>query len=248
MKTLSEQNALPRAGFMPTTHWSVIRQAARLESTGARQALESLCRAYWYPLYAFLRRDGKSAHEAQDLTQGFFAHLLGQDRLAAVEEKPGLKFRTWLLASLRHYATSQWRRENAQMRGGGATIISIDAENAEDRYGQEPPDPVDPAKLYERKWVLELLQRVLARLEEQYAGRGRREVFAALQPFVMGGDDAESHKEIAARLGMKAGAVAVAVSRLRERYQQLLREEIAQTVDSHEEIEEELRSLATALA
>lgn len=247
VKTLSEQN-FNADGRMPSTHWNTIRQARADNSAEATQALEFLCRAYWYPLYAYLRRAGESPHQAQDLIQGFFARILSHDSFSGVKPIEGTKFRSWLLSSLRHFVHDEWRKAQAERRGGGATIVSIHADEAEHRYENEPFDPTDPAKLFERKWAMELLKRVLARLEERYAIKGKQAVFAALQPFVMGGDSLATHQQIAPQLGMKPATVAVAVSRLRERYLKLLREEIAQTVAARGEIDEELRHLAAAIS
>jgi RNA polymerase sigma-70 factor (ECF subfamily) len=188
VKTLSKQNLLTNAhatGQMPSTHWSIILQSVREESSVAHQALDTLCRAYWYPLYAYLRREGRTVHEAQDLTQGFFAHLLSKHGLVGVGPKEGMRFRSWLLSALRHYARDEWRKAQAERRGGRTAKVFIDAEEAEDRYEHEPIDSLDPAKLYERKWAMELLQRVLAQLEKKYAGKGKQNLFTALQPFVM---------------------------------------------------------------
>lgn len=250
MRTLSKQN-LPAAthagGQMPRTHWSVILQAGSEQSTLAHQALDTLCRTYWYPLYAYLRRDGRTAHEAQDLTQGFFSHLLHGNRLESVKQRPGMKFRSWLFSSLRYYMRDEWRKAQAEKRGGGKTIISIDAEVAEERYHAEPADPIDPQKLFERKWAMELLNRVLVLLEKRYAAKGKQALFAELSPFIIGGAQFDSQRQIAERLDIAPGNVGVAINRMRERYYELLRAEIAQTVSTREEIEEELRHLGSAI-
>lgn len=240
-------NALA-GGQMPSTHWSVIVRAGDEEASVARQALDFLCASYWYPLYAYLRRSGCPVHDAEDLTQGFFAHLFSKDGLADVRPKDGQKFRSWLLSALRHYEQDEWRKTHAEKRGGNQCVISIDAGEAEARYAQEPADPADPARLYDRKWALTLLQRVLARLEEKYTAKGKHALFNALKPFILGRDGPETQAEIARRLGLKSSTVAVAASRLRERYQELLRAEIAQTVATREEIEEELRALHVAIS
>jgi RNA polymerase sigma factor (sigma-70 family) len=247
MKTISKQN-LRGEGLLPTTHWSVILRAGDGSSPDAQQALETLCRAYWYPLYAYLRRQGRDAPAAEDLTQGFFAHLLDKERLRTVQQREGMRFRSWLLTSLRHYVTSEWRRGYAQRRGGGQSPISIDADEAEQRYHDEPADPTDPEKLFERKWAMELLNRVLTLLKNNYASKGKQALFAELSPFIMGGDDLASQRDIGKRLGMAASHVGVAVSRLRHRYHELLRAEIAHTVATREEIEDELRHLCSTIS
>src|SRR5262245_205404 len=213
MKTLSKLNLHATAhvdGSMPTTHWSVILKAGQQETSVAQQALDTLCRVYWYPLYAYLRRDGRTAHEAQDLTQGFFTHLLSKSGLSSVERKEGMKFRSWLLSALRHYVQDEWRKEQAAKRGGGATIIPIDADEAEERYHHEPADPTDPEKLFDRKWAMELLKRVLVLLEQHYTERNKQALFAELSPFIMGGDELDSQQEIGRRLGMTPTNVGVA--------------------------------------
>jgi RNA polymerase sigma-70 factor (ECF subfamily) len=232
---------------MPTTHWSIILSAADPTAAKAQQALESLCRAYWYPLYACLRRQGRTGPEAQDLTQGFFAHLLDRQRLGQVQPRSGTKFRSWLLDCLRHYVVSEWRRDAAEKRGGGESPISLDAELAENRYHREPVDPTDPEKLFERKWVFELLDRVLARLERRYVAKGKQALFDALIPFIRWGDAPASQREVAERLGIKPTHLAVEVARLRDRYQEALRAEISDTVATHEDVDEEWRYLASVL-
>jgi RNA polymerase sigma-70 factor (ECF subfamily) len=233
---------------MPTTHWSVILRTANDATTTAQQALETLCRTYWYPLYAYLRRDGRTSHEAQDLTQGFFAHLLRKSGLGSVERKEGMRFRSWLLSALRNYTRDEWRKAQTEKRGGGESAISIDAEEAEERYGHEPADPTNPAKLYERKWAMELLGRVLTKLEEKYASKSGQALFAALQPFVLGNGDPSSLRELGRHLGMKPATVGVEISRLRARYRQTLRAEIANTVATTAEIEEELGYLYSVMS
>jgi RNA polymerase sigma-70 factor (ECF subfamily) len=227
-----------------TTHWSVVLHA-RGDSTGAQRSLARLCEAYWYPLYAFARRQGHAPHDAQDLTQEFFARLLAKGWLDAVARERG-KFRSWLLASMKHFLANEWDRAQAQKRGGRTTIVSFDDDSAEARYRREPADPVTADRLYDRGWALTLLDRVLARLREEAAQSGKLAQFDALKGALTG--EKAPYAEIGATLGMSEGAVKVAVHRLRERYRALLRAEVADTVATATEIDDELRHLLAALS
>jgi RNA polymerase sigma-70 factor (ECF subfamily) len=230
-----------------TTHWSLIVAAREPSSPAARQALALLCEAYWYPLYAYIRRRGHAADEAQDLTQEFFARLLERDLLGAADPADG-RFRAFLLAACKHFLANEHDRACALKRGGGRASLSLDLEGAEGRYGREPSHDLTPDKLFERRWALTLLDRVLARLREEFMAKGKAETFDRLRVFLVGDRGAPSHGEVAGELGMTAGAVKVAVHRLRQRYRELLREEIAHTVEGPEQIDEEVRDLFAALA
>jgi RNA polymerase sigma-70 factor (ECF subfamily) len=243
-----QTNSMPPEGAaFVTTHWSVVLSAARLESPEASQALEKLCRAYWYPLYAFVRRNGHGPHEAEDLTQEFFARLLKKNYLKAVTVEGG-KFRSYLLTLLKHFLVNEWHRESAQKRGGGSTLLSIDDKAAETRYACQPVDHSTPETLFERSWAMTLLDQVMNRLRDDYAASGKGKVFAALQDYLSGAERLVPYAELGAGLGMSEGAVKIAVHRLRHRYGELLRAEIAQTVSTPEEIEGEIRNLITVTA
>ena len=224
------------------TRWSVVLAAAGESS----DALAALCRAYWYPLYAFLRRQGLSTHDAEDVTQGFFAHLLGKDALAHVDRAKG-RFRTFLLASLKHFLADERDRAHAQKRGGGEAAISLDACEAEERYALEPRDELSPDRLFDRRWALAVIGQALARLGAEYAASGKGALFDALKAQLTAPGGGPSYAEIGAAFGMNEGAVKVAVHRLRQRYGAALRAEIAETVGTAEEVEAELRHLLDAL-
>ena len=241
------QNARPsERGMFATTHWSVVLAAGEPNSTQAAQALEKLCRTYWYPIYAYLRRRGCGEQDAQDLSQGFFAQLLERRSIQAVEREKG-KFRSFLLASLNYYVADERDRANAQKRGGGREVLSLDVQEAEQRYRLEPADERSPDKLFERRWAMTLLDQVLARLAEEFSAAGKPELFNRLNPYLVEGSGEKTYAETAREGGMTEEAVKKAVQRMRRRYHQLFREEIAQTVASPAEVDEELRHLCRAL-
>lgn len=235
-----------RAGQFTSTHWSVVLLAGQRATPQGDEALAKLCQTYWYPLYAYVRRQGVEPHDAQDLTQEFFARLLAKNYLGQVRREKG-KFRSFLLASLKHFLANEWDRARAQKRGGGKTIVSLDDPSVETRYGLEPADVLTAEKIYERRWALTLLDQVLAGLRDEYARSGRAGVFEQLKEFLTGGKGSVSYAEVAERLRMTEGAVKVAVHRLRRRYRELLRAEVAHTVASPGEIDDEIRHLFAAL-
>ena len=228
-----------------TTHWSVVLRARGEGSGGAGEALERLCRAYWYPLYAYVRRKGYSPHDAEDLTQEFFARLLRGSFLTTVEQRKG-KFRSFLVASLEHFLVKEWVRSNRQKRGGGKIILSLD-EDMEGRYVLEPADQMTPQRVYERRWAMTLLDQAMKRLGEE-CSNGKAELFDRAKGLLARGTGEHNYAELAADLGMNEGALRVAVHRLRQRYGTLLREEIAQTVSSPAEVDEEIRCLFAVLS
>jgi len=236
----------PSAASFALTHWSVVLAAGRSHSTHARAALEKLCRTYWPPIYAFVRRQGHSSHDAQDLTQEFFARLLEKNSLASVERSKG-RFRSFLLASLKHFLANEWDKARAQKRGGGQILIPIDAKAAESTCGFELADSLTAEKIFERRWALALLEQVMSRLRADYAGTGKAMQFERLKATLTGERSSIPYAEIGAALGQSEGAVKVAVHRLRQRYRELLREEIAQTVSRPDEVQEEIRALFSAL-
>jgi RNA polymerase sigma factor (sigma-70 family) len=230
-----------------TTHWSVVLAAGAAASPQAEGALSELCRTYWYPLYAFIRRKGSSAHDAQDLTQAFFARLLEKNYVAQADRERG-RFRTYLLAALTHFLADEWDKARRLKRGGGREIISFDAASAEERYRLEPVDQLDAARLYERRWVTTLFDKVLGRLEDEFHDLGKDKAFERLKGSLLAEETGLSYAELGAQLGMKEDAVKQAVHRMRRRYRELFREEIAQTVGGPGEVEDELKHLFGVLS
>lgn len=239
-------NRAPRSVF-PTTHWSVVLAAGDAASPQADVALADLCRTYWYPLYAFVRRQGHRAHDAQDLTQMFFARLLAKNHFGQVDRERG-RFRTFLLAALTHFLADEWDKARRLKRGGDRKIISFDAASAEERYLLEPVDHFDAARLYERRWVTTLFDKVLTRLEQEFRDSGKGELFEALRGSLLADDSRASYADIGARFGKQEDAVKQIVHRMRRRYRELFREEIAQTVAGAAELEDELRHLYSVLS
>jgi len=223
-------------------------QAARTgDSQQADQALEKLCRTYWPPLYAYIRRDGHDPTEAQDLTQEFFARLLEKKYLRLADPDRG-KFRAFLLKSLKHFLVNEWEKARTQKRGGGQCVIPLDAEIAESRYAAEPVQALTLDQVYEKRWAVTLIEAVLARLRGNYEADGRLPVFETLKGFIWGDQSTLSYAEAASQLGLTEGALKVAVHRLRGRYRELLRAEIAKTVATPGEVDEELQHLIAVLA
>jgi RNA polymerase sigma factor (sigma-70 family) len=230
-----------------TTHWSVVLAAKQEASAEADAALERLCKAYWWPLYAFVRRRGYEAHDAQDLTQEFFARLLAKDFLRPVDRSKG-KFRSFLLAAMEHFLAKEWRRANAQKRGGQFTFVSINDETAEQPYLQlRSPDHL-PERIFEQQWATTLLNQVTTRLREEFVESGKEELFEAIKVFLTGEKQAATYAELAAKLGTTEAALKMALSRMRQRYGELLRAEIAATVSSPGEVDAELHALFAALS
>ena len=215
-------------------------------AAGTRRALEELARSYWFPLYAFIRRQGRSAAQAEDLAQEFFARLLEKKYLADVDRSKG-KFRSFLLASLKHFLANERDRSRALKRGGGAPLLALDALDAEARYALEPADTLTAERLFDRRWALAVLDQVMARLRRDYADSGRLALYAALKDCLARGTSALNYAQLADALGMTQWAVKVAAHRLRRRYRDLLRSEIAQTVDSPRQVEEEIAYLLNCL-
>lgn len=234
------------ARIFATTRWSLVLEAGGGADTGdaAREALSALCRAYWYPLYAFVRRTGKSAHDSQDLTQEFFTRLVEKEWLTGVAAERG-RFRSWLLAAMKHFLAKEWRDAHRGKRGGGATFAPLETCDAEDRYTHEPAEALTPDQIYDRRWALDLLERGLSRLQAESRRAGNETHFEALK-FCLTGEKV-ALREVADRLGSTEGAIKVAAHRLRERYRQVIREEIAETVDSPERVDAELHELQAAL-
>jgi RNA polymerase sigma-70 factor (ECF subfamily) len=234
------------AGHFATTHWSVVLAAGQGASPDSRKALASLCETYWYPLYAFVRRQGYSADDAQDVTQDFFATLLEKQYLRVADSERG-KFRSFLLTAFKHFLSKERAKAHAEKRGGGRKSLSLDFRNGESRYDREPAHAVTAETLYERRWALTLLDQVLGRLEAEYTGTGKQELFGRLKEFLIGERGARTYAQVAADLGVSEGAVKVAVHRLRQRYRELIRAEIAQTLADPNEVEDELQQLFAAV-
>ena len=230
-----------------TTHWSVVLQAGASDTTQARDALAQLCETYWYPLYAFARRRGYESHDAQDLTQEFFARLLSGHWLAQADRQRG-RFRSFLLSAFKHFLANEWNKARTLKRGGGVTIISLDATSGEERYAHEPVTETTAETAFDRQWALTLLDAVLAKLEAEYQHENKGNMFATLKNSLATDRGALSYGELARQLKQNEGAVRVAVHRLRQRYRKLLREEVAKTVAQPNEVGEELRHLFEVLA
>ena len=236
------------ADIFATTHWTVVLAAGRRRTAPeADRALEELCRTYWYPLYAYVRRQGHSKEDAEDLTQGFFARFLERNYLEGLSSEKG-RFRAFLLAALKHFLANEHDRAGRQKRGGGVAPLSLDWQDADARYQIDPADQLSPDKLYDRAWATTLLEQVIARLREECAAEGKGQIFEQLKPFLTMGKSDIPYAQAAASLGLNEGAARVAVHRLRKRYRELLRQEIAQTLSEPADLEEELRALFLAFA
>lgn len=239
--------ATPRGDIFVTTRWTVVLSAGRKSSPHSERALAELCQTYWYPLYAYVRRQGKTKEDAEDLVQAFFARFLEKNYLEGLSAERG-KFRAFLLASLKHFLANEWDKSQRQKRGGGAEHLSLDWQSADERFHLDPPDPSSPDKTFDREWALALLERVIGRLREECVADDKEKLFEQAKGFLMVGKSAIPYAQAAQTLGVDEGAVRVAVHRLRKRYRELLREEITQTLDDPAQVAEELRSLQAALA
>ena len=243
----TSSNLPEKRGIFTTTHWSVVLAAGGGDSPGGVAARENLCRAYWYPLYAYVRRTGHEPQDAEDLTQEFFARLVSRNDLAQVRRERG-KFRSFLLAALKHFLANEWRNAKRLKRGGGHTAVPIDTGNVETRYGAEPADNLTPDRIFERRWALTLLEQSLAQVRQEYSTPKRTELFEALKVFLVGGTHLPTYNEIASSLGLREDTVKMTVHRLRKQYREILRQEVAHTVSSPAEIDEELRYLFAVLS
>ena len=225
-----------------TTRWSLVLAVGGTDTKESRSALGRLLETYWYPLFAFARRKGRSADDACDLTQEFLSGLLEGSLFRAADPGKG-RFRTFLLTAFERFLVDAWRHENSERRGGGRRVFSLSAIDAEERYRLEPADTLTPEQIFERRWAMTLLEETFQRLEEESAAAGRGELFAAVRPILSGEDSGSAYAELGAKLGFKEGAVRTAVHRLRRRFGALLRAEIAQTISDPQDIEDELRHL-----
>ncbi len=235
------------AGQFATTRWSVILAAGDSASAQHEPALDTLCQTYWFPLYAYLRRRGYDTHEAEDYTQGFFAGILERKGLQRADPKYG-KFRSFLLVSLKNFLADEWDRAHAQKRGGDKKVLSLDFDAAAGRYDREPAHRLSPEKLFERSWALTVLTRAMDRLKAEFTASNKQRLFDRLKIYLAAERDADSYRQVAGELNMTEGAVKVAVHRLRRRYREMVRDEIAQTVTTEAQVDEEIRDLFDALA
>jgi RNA polymerase sigma factor (sigma-70 family) len=225
----------------------VVLAAGGTPSPESAAALERLCSAYWYPLYAFVRRSGHSPEDAEDLTQEFFARLLEHNWIAHADRHKG-RFRSFLLMAMKRFLANEWDKARTLKRGGQVRLVPLQLDTAETRYSQEPADTCTPEQVFEKQWALTLLNSVLNRLRDEYARDGKAALFDILKPCLIGSRETQPYAALAEKVGMSEGAVKVAVFRLRERYRERLKEEIAHTVASPAEVDEELRHLFRVLA
>jgi len=244
----SSNPAMPHAaGFQfRTTSWTLVLAAGANPTTDSRAALAALCEAYWGPVYAFVRRSGYDAEQSQDLTQSFFALLIEKHYLHAADRQRG-RFRSFLLSALKHFLANEWDRANALKRGGGTTFVSIDRGAGEEWYAPAAVEESTPESLFEQRWALSLLDQVMRKLRTEFSASGRDHQFDTLSAFLNLSPDEGRYEAAAEALGMSAGAVRMAVHRLRKRFRELLRAEIAETVTAPEEIDDEIRFLLSTL-
>ena len=229
-----------------TTHWSIVLAAGDSASPEHEQALSRLCQTYWFPLYAYLRRRGHDRHQAEDLTQAFFVQMLDKRRLSGVSPKPG-KFRSFLLTTLKNFVSDEYDLTRAIKRGGAQKTISLNFQKAESQYTLEPTDELSPERLFERAWALTILEQTMNRLEDEMINTNKKELFDSLRVYVCGEPTTATYGTVAVQLNMTENAVKVAVHRLRRRYRELLRNEIAQTVLTENQIDEEISHLFAAV-
>jgi DNA-directed RNA polymerase specialized sigma24 family protein len=236
-----------RDGDFPTTHWTLVQAVQGSDPDEAARAMEQLCKGYWYPIYAFLRRSGHAAHDAEDLTQAFFHRLITEGGLLTAEKKDG-KLRSWLLGVLKHLLSDHFRHLGAKKRGGGVSHVSFDEMAAEERYAHEPQAGADPDALFTQVWAQDLLTSVRDRLREAYEAAGHKEVFDLLLPYLMWDKEPPSCREIAKQIGSSEIATRILIHRLRVKFRTLLKDEVARTVLTPEEIPGELAWLQGVLA
>ena len=237
----SQQTSAP-GDIFATTHWTVVLAAGQRHTPQADGALEELCRTYWFPLYAYVRRRGYGKEDAEDLTQAFFARFLGKNYLAGLSAERG-RFRAFLLASLKHFLANEWDKSQCQKRGGGVTLLSLDWQTADTNFQVAATNEPSPDRVFDREWALTLLAKVIGRLERECTADGKAKVFERLKIFLMAGKGTVSHADAANDLGMDETAVRVAVHRLRKRYRALLRAEISQTLADESQVDEEMQAL-----
>lgn len=235
------------ADIFVTTRWTVVLAAAQREAPQADAALEELCRTYWYPLYVFVRSRGETRHDAEDLTQSFFARLLEKNYIVGLGSDKG-RFRAFLLAALKHFLANEWDRTHRQKRGGGVALLPLNWEDADSRYEIQLADRLSPDRLYDRAWAVTLLERVIARLKAEAEAEGTAGLFERAKPFLTAGKGVIPYAGVANALGITEGALRTAVHRVRRRYRELLRDEIAQTLADPANADEELQALFHAFS
>ena len=243
---LKEESADRGKGQFPETRWSIVLNASAGDERATR-ALEEICGTYWFPLYVFVRRSGRPAADAEDLTQSFFAKLIEKGYLGQADRGRG-RLRSFLLTSLKNFMADEWDKSQAQKRGGGRQPISIDQADAEDRYALEPKDERSPDKLFEKRWALTLLENIIEDLRGEFAASGKEAIFTGLQPFLAWNSAEESYAEVSGRIGISENAARVTVFRMRKRFGELMRERIAETVATGEEVDEEMKFLMGVIA
>lgn len=246
MSDETSSDALPRAAF-PATRWSVVLAAKKPDQPESAEALETLCRNYWYPLYAFVRGSGWAPADAEDLTQEFFARLLEKNYLRVVEPEKG-RFRTFLRFALKRFLAKEWERIGAAKRGSGQKAIPFDAAQAEERFSIECAGTLSPEQLYDRQWALSLLNDAVARLALEYEAAGKAGLFAALTPYLTAERGSIPYATIASALDLSESTARVTLHRLRRRFRDVFRETVADTVSSAAEAEEEIREVLAALS
>jgi RNA polymerase sigma-70 factor (ECF subfamily) len=242
----SSDSTGPARGGFATTRWSVVVAAGAQSTTAAKQALERLCQAYWQPVYAFIRRTGHEQEDARDLTQNFFVDLIADKSIGRADPDRG-RFRSFLLGALKHFLADARDRANARKRGGGCKFVPLDTVLAEERYGARPSADGSPDREYDRAWALSVLDRALQRLREEFVLSGRESLFDGLKGFLSGDKPSPSFATVAVRLRMTEGAAKMTVTRLRQRFRALVRQELAHTVLTSEELDEELREFTAIL-
>lgn len=247
MKSKGKQNQNPTKARFATTHWSMVLTAGDQADSHKDEALKILCETYWFPLYAFVRKQNIRPDEALDMTQGFFARLLEKEWLTCVDPARG-RFRSFLMVSIKHFMSNEWARQRTQKRGGSHRHLSLDRNNAETRYGLDPVDDRSPEQVYERQWALTVLEQVAAELRLDYAARGKSHQFDALKSHLNLDSQHQSYAQLAEHLDVGEGAARVMVHRLKQQYRNTMRKHIAQTVVSAEDIESEIEHLFKALA
>jgi RNA polymerase sigma-70 factor (ECF subfamily) len=243
----SSKSSCAPGDIFATTHWTVVLAAGQRHTPQSDSALEELCRTYWFPLYAYVRRRGHAKADAEDLVQAFFARLLGKNFLAGVGSEKG-KFRAFLLAALKHFLANEWDKSQAQKRGGGEIPLSLDWQTADTKFQVAATNEPSPDKAFDREWALALLAKVIERLQKECEVDGKAKLFEQLKMFLMAGGSNSAQSEVSKSLGMEEGAVRVAIHRLRKRYRVLLRDEIAQTVADESQVDAEMRALFGAFS
>ena len=246
MTTESPSTGAP-GDIFATTHWTVVLAAGKRSTPQSDGALEELCRTYWFPLYAYVRRRGQTKENAEDLTQAFFARFLAKNYLEGLSAERG-RFRAFLLASLKHFLINEWKKSQRLKRGGGEATLSLDWQTADTKFQIAATDEPSPDKAFDREWALALLAKVIERLQKECEADGKAKLFGQLKLFLTAGKDGTAQTEVAKALGMEEGAVRVAIHRLRKRYRELLRDEIAQTLADAADVDEEMRALFGAFS